>query len=95
MKDNLITLIVVSIAMFMNWCVVSLLWLWFVVPVFGAPVLSIAQVGGISLMATSFTKAGSYSKYADPNLHARTVATKAVEFNIFALILGVILKAVS
>jgi len=50
--------LLVPLAILRGW-VLSILWGWFMVPVFGLPALGIAQAIGVGLVVTTFTHTGS------------------------------------
>lgn len=102
MKSTIITNIVVittiSLALFVSllWsgCVLSMLWLWFIVSTFGAAPLGIAQSIGLAIIASFLTQ--QVFRYEDKNksLNKRLAqyAMNAFVFPAMTLFMGWIVK---
>lgn len=51
-----ILLVTIVISTIMNGWVLSLLWIWFIVPIFGWPILSITQAIGLGMVVSFLTR---------------------------------------
>lgn len=84
---------VIIVASILNGWAISVLWLWFVAPLFGLPVLTIPQAIGLSLVIGMFT-----SRYRDQDdakdKTGRIVNSLvlAVFMPVFAVVIGSVVK---
>lgn len=104
MKDNtaltcvgLLVLVVVSIVVgaVMNGYVLSVLWGWFVVPIFNVPPLSVATAIGLSLAIGMLVKHGNSSseKKKETSDAIIEIVSAAVFAPLFTLFIGWIVKS--
>ena len=76
------TIIILAIlSMILNGWVLSILWSWFVAPLFGLPLLSIPVAVGIAITVKMLTH--EYSDYTFKGKNARELICKAIGHSIF------------
>lgn len=81
-----VTLVIASI---LNGWALSILWAWFIVPVFGLPALSIVQAIGLAMVVSFLTRRIAIKKEDDEEEGAWLIIAKALLYAIISPLLTV------
>ena len=83
-----IALVLMIVSAMVNGWALSILWGWFIVPVFGLPKISIVQAAGINLLATTIVAQRPKDDEDDPKLSLAKDFLFSILHPFLALMLG-------